>query len=64
MPFGHRSLKAQLKAANTSRARVAVIIGEDELAQGSVAIRDLQDHQQRTVPAIELPHHLRAVDEA
>ncbi len=38
---GGRSFKAQLRSANTSGARVAAILGEDELASGSVAIKPL-----------------------
>jgi len=36
-----RSLKAQLKAADRMGARWALIIGGDELAQGTVALKDL-----------------------
>ncbi len=39
--FGERSLKAQMKAANTSGARYAVLIGSGELASGDYAVRDL-----------------------
>ncbi len=38
---GERSFKAQMRAANSSGAQVAVILGEDELARGSVVIKDL-----------------------
>lgn len=39
--FGERSLKALMKAANTSGARWAMIIGEDELAVGDIIVRNL-----------------------
>jgi histidyl-tRNA synthetase len=35
-------------------ARVAVIIGENEVADGSVVVRDLDGRSQQTVPAAEL----------
>jgi histidyl-tRNA synthetase len=48
--FDGRSMKAQMKAANRSGARLALIIGEDEQAAGTVAVRDLRtDAGQRVV---------------
>ncbi len=47
--FGGRSVKAQMKVADRSPARVALLVGEDELAAGSVTVRDLRgpaDQQQ------------------
>ncbi len=40
--FDGRSMKAQMKAANRSNAPVAVIVGDDEMASGSVSIRPMQ----------------------
>ena len=40
--FDGRSMKAQMKAANKAGAEVAVIIGESEVASGSVSVRCLQ----------------------
>jgi len=48
--FGDRSLKAQLRHANRTGARVAVILGERELEQGVATIRDLVGSEQREVP--------------
>lgn len=39
--FDGRSMRAQMKVADRSGARFAVIIGEDELANESVTIRDM-----------------------
>jgi histidyl-tRNA synthetase len=39
--LGDRTLKAQMKAANNSGARWAAIIGDGELEQGAVTLRDL-----------------------
>lgn len=36
-----KSMKAQMRGANTSGARFAVIIGDDELAAGSAVLKDL-----------------------
>ncbi|MDQ1358829.1 MAG: histidyl-tRNA synthetase [Acidimicrobiaceae bacterium] len=40
--FGGRSPKSQLKSADRSGARLALIIGPDEAASGRVAIKDLR----------------------
>ncbi len=40
--FGARSMKAQLKGADRSGARLALIVGPDEAATGEVTVRDLR----------------------
>lgn len=50
MSFGSRSLKAQLKHANGRGARIAVIIGQDELDAGVAALRNLESGEQERVP--------------
>jgi histidyl-tRNA synthetase len=47
--YGERSFKAQMRAANRAGARYALILGEEELAQGNVAVKDLDDGTQETV---------------
>ena len=42
MSYGDRSPKAQMKQANSSGAAYALIIGENELANNIVSVRDLQ----------------------
>ncbi len=44
--FDHRSMKAQMKAANRSGAAVAVIVGEGEAAAGTVSVRVMQSDAQ------------------
>lgn len=49
--FDDRSMKAQMKRADRSGARVAVIVGSDEQAEGTVTVRDMRsDGGQRRVP--------------
>ena len=49
--FDGRSMKSQLKSADRSGARVALIVGPDELAAGTVSVRPLRTlGDQRTVP--------------
>jgi histidyl-tRNA synthetase len=49
-----RSLKAQLRHADGLGARYVAILGERELAQGEVTLKDLRDGQQRSVREAEL----------
>ncbi len=49
LTFGDRSLKAQLKQANSTGARHAVIIGEDEVKSGAVLLRHMDKGEQETV---------------
>lgn len=44
------SFKAQMKAANHSQARFALIIGEDELAAGACILKDMQSGEQQSLP--------------
>ena len=56
-----RSMKAQMKAADRSAAALAVIVGEDEKAAGTVTVRDLRgDGGQETVTRDQMIQTLRA----
>jgi histidyl-tRNA synthetase len=58
--FENRSMKSQMKAADRSGARYAVIIGSDEAAAGTAVVRPLRDVvEQQTVPRSDLVAHLR-----
>jgi len=50
-----RSLKAQMRAADRSGARVAVVLGERDVAQGTVSARDLRGGTQAEVARRDLP---------
>jgi histidyl-tRNA synthetase len=56
---GSKSLKAQLRQANTLGAVYAVIIGEDEVKAGTATLRRMADAVQETVPMTELIEKLR-----
>ncbi len=62
--FGDRSLKAHLRAADRSGANAALIVGADEQASGTVALRPLRGGEQRRVPRGEIAQALRALREA
>ncbi|HEX2065036.1 MAG TPA: His/Gly/Thr/Pro-type tRNA ligase C-terminal domain-containing protein, partial [Acidimicrobiales bacterium] len=57
--FGDRSLRAQLKAADRSGARLALIVGPDEMAAGTVTVRDLRQGDQETVDRSTVVDHVR-----
>jgi histidyl-tRNA synthetase len=52
---GGRSLKAQLRQANSLGVAYAVIIGEDELKAGAATLRHMADARQETIPLQDLP---------
>ncbi len=58
--FDGRSMKAQMKAADRSGAKTAIIVGADELDAGTVLLRPMRgDGEQVTVPRAELADRLR-----
>jgi histidyl-tRNA synthetase len=57
MATGGRSLKAQLRQANSLNIPEVAIIGEDEVKAGTVVLRDMASSQQETV-SIEKLHEL------
>ncbi len=59
LAFGNRSLKAQLKSADKASAAFTAIIGDQELANDVVLIRDMATGQQTPVPAGEAVQWLK-----
>ena len=55
-----RSLKAQMKLAGKGGHRFAVVLGGNELARGSVQLKDLARGEQVELPRAELVARLRA----
>jgi histidyl-tRNA synthetase len=60
MTTGGKSLKAQLRQANTLGVPYVAIIGEDEVKAGTVTLRYMADARQETLPIGKLPERLRA----
>ncbi len=56
--IGSKSLKAQLRQANSLGVRHTVIIGEQEVKTDTVILRDMATAQQATVPSSQLPGRL------
>ncbi len=57
--FDHRSMKSQFKQADRSGARLAVVVGEREAAEGTATLRDLRSGDQEVVPRADLVDHVR-----
>ena len=47
--YAGRSMKAQMKQANKLNAKYAVILGDDEIAEGAALIRSMADSSQEKV---------------
>jgi histidyl-tRNA synthetase len=56
---GAKSLKAQLRQANALNVRYAIIIGEEELKQETVTLRDMSGARQETLPLNTLAERLK-----
>jgi len=54
LAYGERSLKAQLRQANASGAKQAIIIGEEEAGAGVAVLRDMVKGEQKSVPRADL----------
>ena len=55
---GDKSLKAQLRQANSLGASYTLIIGDEEIAAGRVVLRDMNTSAQETVPLGEIEERL------
>ena len=51
--YGARSMRAQMKAADRARAHYALILGDDEIAQGTIQLKSLYDGWQHMIPLAE-----------
>ena len=55
---GDRSMKAQLRSANKTGARYALILAEQEMAAGTVTCKDLMSGEQAEFLMSDVPEHL------
>ena len=53
-----RSLKSQFKLADKLGARVCVVLGSDEVAEGVATVRDMATHEQVKIPLDQLAAQL------
>ena len=59
MALGSKSLKAQLRQANSLGVRYTVMIGDEEVKTGTAIVRDMTQASQQTVPINDLPVRLK-----
>jgi len=57
--YGERSLKAQMREANRKGAWYAVVLGENELATGEIALRDMRAGTVEIMPISTITDHLQ-----
>ena len=60
MDFAGRSMKAQMKQANKLGAKYSVILGEDEISEGVVMLRSMEDSSQAKVPMNHVAEKIKA----
>ena len=58
MSFGDRGLKGAMKGADRANARFALVLGDQELEAGTVALKDLAAHEQHDVPVEDVVKQL------
>jgi histidyl-tRNA synthetase len=59
MATGDKSLKGQLRQANSLGIPSALILGEQEVSQRSVMVRDMRSSEQKTIPLTEIAGFLK-----
>lgn len=61
---GRRSMKSQMREADRRQVRYTLIMGEDEVAQGLVTVRPMDEGEQTVVPRGEIVAWLQQAAEA
>ena len=57
--FTGRSMKGQFRSANKSGAKRVLVLGDDELANGTVTCKNMADGSQASVPRAEVAGWIR-----
>jgi histidyl-tRNA synthetase len=60
LDYGAKSLKSQRRLADRLGARLAVIIGDNELVKGAAVVRDMASKEQAEVAMPELASYIKA----
>jgi histidyl-tRNA synthetase len=50
LEYNSKGFKSHMKGADKVNARYAVLIGEDELANGTIWVKDLESKEEETLP--------------
>jgi histidyl-tRNA synthetase len=59
MGYDEKSLRSQLRRANRLGAAFTVMLGERELTDGKVALKNMQGGEQEEIPLVEVVDYLR-----
>jgi histidyl-tRNA synthetase len=59
LAYGGKGLKGAMKAADRSGARLAIVLGERDLAEGAAQLKDLRSGEQQAVALAELVDRVR-----
>ena len=57
-----RSIKSQMREANKIGASLAIIIGDKELKDKSVQIKDLKNGQQESIPIDSIISYIKSLN--
>jgi len=60
MEFGDKSLKSQMKRAHRLGAKHALIVGDNEVKEGAVILRDMTTKKQMSIPIEDVVEHIKA----
>ncbi|MBD8030311.1 histidine--tRNA ligase [Corynebacterium gallinarum] len=60
MSYGDRGLKGAMKGADRSGSLYTLVLGENELSNGTVAVKDMRAHDQQDIALSEVVSILRA----
>ena len=64
MAYGDRGMKGAFRAADRSGAAVTVVVGEDELASGTVVVKTMSTGEQQPVPWDSVVSHVAGLLES
>jgi len=59
MATGDKSLRGQMRQANSLDIAYALILGEQELSKRNVMLRDMKSGEQKTIPLAEIARFLK-----
>jgi histidyl-tRNA synthetase len=59
MATGDKSLRGQMRQANSLGIAYALILGEQEISKRNVMLRDMRSGEQKTIPLAEISRMLK-----
>ncbi len=60
LAYGNRGIKGAMKAADRSGARYALVLGDKELAEGTVVLKELATGEQSEIPIADVVANVRS----